>query len=308
MRQLMTLLDRQFVLKLKDKATILAILLPPIVIAVLMGLMCQTVNEPKVLFMIVLVALWFGCSSSVREIVDELPVYRRERQRELKLVSYLGSKLIYLAVVAAAQSVSFIAVLVAMGAIENHLAGCVLLTWLMAFEGGLIGLLISAFFSTAEKALYVFPLTMIPQLLLAGLLIPVSPLNPFFVKQVDKHIVVQQAPAEIVPGAMTPVLRYGLSPLMVSRWGLEALNDLYIHDNEKYSYYLLNQIAVTLHPNDSAQARARLERLAAGQAPDPNASEPGSAFPEYLAILGGYSLLLIIVTAATLKYKGSHAS
>jgi ABC-type multidrug transport system ATPase subunit/pSer/pThr/pTyr-binding forkhead associated (FHA) protein len=308
MRQLMTLLDRQFVLKLKDKATILAILLPPIVIALLMGLMSQSVNEPKVLFMIVLVALWFGCSSTVREIVDELPVYRRERQRELKLVSYLGSKLIYLAVVAAAQAVSFITVLVAMGAIENHLIGCVLLTWLMAFEGGLIGLLISACFSSAEKALYVFPLTMIPQLLLAGLLIPVSPLNPFFVKQVDNHIVVQQAPAEIVPGAMTPMLKYGLSPLMVSRWGLEALNDLYIHDNEKYSYYLLNQVAVTLHPNDSVQARTRLERIAAGLAPDAKASEPGSAFLQYLGILGGFALLIIGATAATLKYKGSHAS
>src|SRR5208282_4042318 len=100
---------------------------------------------------------------------------------------------------------------------------------------GLIGLLISSIFSTAEKALYVFPMTMIPQLLLGGLLIPVSALHPFFVHQVGNQITVQQAPPEIVPGAMTPFLKYALSPLMVSRWGLEALNDLYIHDNEPYS-------------------------------------------------------------------------
>ena len=307
-RQLMTLLDRQFTLKMKDKATILAILFPPIVIAVLMGLMKEAPNEPKVLFMIVLVALWFGCSSTVREIVDELPVYRRERQRELKLASYLGSKLIYLAVVAAAQALSFITVLVAMGAVENHLFECVLLTWFMAFEGGLIGLLISSIFCSAEKALYAFPLTMIPQMLLAGLLIPVSPLNPFFVKQVDRRITIQEAPREIVPGSMAPFLKYGLSPLMVSRWGLEALNDLYIHDDEKYSYYLLNQVSITLHPNDSAKARARLEKLAAGVAPDAKAGETGNAFPQYLAILSGFSLLFITATAATLKHKGRHAS
>jgi ABC-type multidrug transport system ATPase subunit/pSer/pThr/pTyr-binding forkhead associated (FHA) protein len=307
LRQVKTLLDRQFTLKLKDKATIAAILCPPIFVALLMGLMSETVNEAKVLFMIVLAALWFGCSSTVREIVDELPVYRRERQGELKLVSYLGSKLIYLAVVAAAQSASFVAVLVAMGAIENHVLACAFLAGAMAFEGGLIGLLISSLFSSAEKALYVFPLTMIPQLLLAGLLIPVSPLHPFFVKQVDRHIVVQAAPAEIVPGAMTPFLKYGLSPLMVSRWGLEALNDLYIHDNEKYSYALLNQISLTLHPHDAAQARARLEKIAAGGAADPEPAESGSAYPQYLAILAGISLLLTGTIAVTLKYRGSHA-
>jgi hypothetical protein len=259
--------------------------------------------------MIVLVALWFGCSSAVREIVDELPVYRRERQGELKLVSYLGSKLIYLAAVAAAQSLSFIIVLAAMGAIENHLIEVLLLTWVMAFEGGLIGLLISSLFSSAEKALYVFPLTMIPQLLLAGMLIPVSPLSPFFVRQTaPNHIEVQQAPSEIVPGPMTPFLRYALSPLMVSRWGLEALNDLYIHDNEKYSYYLLNQIAITLHPNEAAVARARLERMAAGLPPDPKDKDSGSAFLQYLAILAGFSLLFVGATAGTLAYKGKHAS
>jgi hypothetical protein len=145
-------------------------------------------------------------------------------------------------------------------------------------------------------------------MLLAGMLIPVSPLNPFFVRQVDNHIIVQQAPSEIVPSAMTPFLRYGLSPLMVSRWGLEAINDLYIHDGEKYSYVLLNQVSITLHPNEAAQARARLEMLAAGSASAGKTSETSSAFPQYLAILGGFALVFICATAATLKYKGSHAS
>jgi ABC transport system ATP-binding/permease protein len=73
-RQLITLLKRQFTLKFKEKSTFAALLLPPIAIGALMALLKQGPNEPKVLFMMVVVALWFGCSGSVREIVDELPV------------------------------------------------------------------------------------------------------------------------------------------------------------------------------------------------------------------------------------------
>jgi ABC-type multidrug transport system ATPase subunit/pSer/pThr/pTyr-binding forkhead associated (FHA) protein len=311
LRQLGTLLARQFTLKWKDKATIVAAVAPPVVIALLTGLTTRSVNEPKVLFMMVLVALWFGCSASVREIVDELPVFRRERQRDLKLSSYLGSKLIYLAVVAVAQTAPLVFVLVAMGAIENHLPACLFLIWLLTFEGGLIGLLISSIFSTAEKALYVFPLTMIPQLLLAGLLMPVAPIVPFFPRLVDHHVAIEEAPPEMAQPAMTPFLRYVASPLMVSRWGLEGLNDLYIHDNEKYSYYLLNFTYITLHPHDAAQARARLERMQmpakAGSFHD-ETGETESAFPAYVAILGGFALLLASATAVALKWKESHAS
>jgi len=178
-----------------------------------MGLMKQAPNEPKVLFMIVLVALWFGCSSSVREIVDEIPVYKRERQRDLRLSSYLGSKFIYVGAVAAMQSLLFIAVLVGMGTIEDHLAECFALMWLLTLVGGLTGLLISSIFATAEKALYVFPLTMIPQMLLAGLLIPVNTIHPFYaVEQPNQQVELQALPATLVPTGMSPALKYGLSP------------------------------------------------------------------------------------------------
>jgi hypothetical protein len=145
-----------------------------------MAVMKRGVNAPKVLFMMVVVALWFGCSSTVREIVDELPVYRRERQGDLTLTAYLGCKLVYLATVASVQTLLFMGVLMAMGAVENHALEASLLIWLLTIEGGLIGLLISSIFSSAEKALYAFPLSMIPQLLLAGMLIPVTTLHPYY--------------------------------------------------------------------------------------------------------------------------------
>ena len=48
---------------------------------------------------------------------------------------------------------------------------------------------------------------------------------------------------------------------MVSRWGLEALTDLFIHDNKDYSFPLLNAVASTLHPQDAARIRAHLEKM-----------------------------------------------
>ncbi len=308
-RQWVTLLSRQFRLKFKEKSTFAALLLPPVAIALLMAVLKQSANEPKVLFMIIVVALWFGCSASVREIVDELPVYERERQRDLSLVSYLGAKVVYVIVVAAVQALLFVAVLAALGALDNHLLECFILMWIMTVEGGLIGLLISSLFSTAEKALYVFPLTMIPQLLLAGLLIPVVTLKPFYpVIQPDNRVEIREVPSQLVPSGMGPVLRYGLSPLMVSRWGLEALTDLFIHDNKDYSFPLLNAVASTLHPQDAARIRAHLEKMrsqgisAAGPFP-----ETPNAFPQYLAILGGFAVLFLGATAFVMKWKESHA-
>ena len=315
-RQLLTLLRRQFTLRLKAKSTLAALLVPPAAIAALMALLKRGPNEPNVLFMMVVVALWFGCSGSVREIVDELPVYRRERQRELKLGSYIGSKLVYVAVVAAAQATLLIAVLRLMGALEGHLPEACLLTWLMTVEGALIGLVISAICSTAEKALYAFPLCMIPQFLLAGLLIPVSTITPFSPIQSPEGRVV--AIQDLPPStAMMKALAKGVSPLVVSRWGLEGLSDLYVHDREgdtspvrrKYSYQLLSAVAITLHPDDSAEARAELQRMLAGpQNSDTSAREVGSTLGTYVGILGGFALAFVVVIAVALKRKDPHGT
>ena len=312
-RQLITLLKRQFTLKFKEKSTFAALLLPPVAIAALMALLNQGPNEPKTLFMLVVVALWFGCSGSVREIVDELPVYKRERQRDLKLASYIGSKLIYVGFVAAAQALLLMTVLRLMGAIEGHLPEAFLLTWVMTMEGALIGLVISAVCSTAEKALYAFPLTMIPQFLLAGLLIPAATITPFYPVQSagGQVVAIQELPKT---PAMIKTLAYGVSPLMVSRWGLEGLSDLYVHDRVQgtvlrkgYGYQLLSAVAITLHQDDSADARAEIvETLASGGDLTMLARQGSSTLGGYLGILGAFALVFTAAITVALKRKESH--
>jgi ABC-type multidrug transport system ATPase subunit/pSer/pThr/pTyr-binding forkhead associated (FHA) protein len=313
-RQLATLLRRQFSLKFKAISTLAALLLPPVAIAVLMGLLKHGPNEPKMLFMIVVVTLWFGCSSAVREIVDELPVYRRERQRDLKLVSYIGSKLVYLTTVSGAQAGIFILALHFMGALEGHLFKAWFLSWILTLDGALIGLVISAICTTAEKALYVFPLTMIPQLLLAGLLIPTSIITPFtpLLSPTGQVLGVQDFPKTQAMGSR---LANFVSPLMVSRWGLEGLSDLYIHDRaqsgalrESYSYELLSTVSISLHPNDSTEARAELDRAEAGDSESGSWTEKSSTFGEYMTILSCFGALFIIVVTVAMLRKERHGS
>src|SRR2546423_15108207 len=107
-RQLGTLIARQFAAKFKDWKNVAGMLVPPLAIALLTGLLSSGPNEPKTLLMVVFAGMWFGCSSSVREIVDELSIYRRERQRGLSMLSYLGSKLAYFAGIAVVQSALFV--------------------------------------------------------------------------------------------------------------------------------------------------------------------------------------------------------
>ncbi|HEY6252979.1 MAG TPA: FHA domain-containing protein [Candidatus Angelobacter sp.] len=304
-RQFFTLLSRQLTLKVKDKGNVAALLVPPALIALLMGFMKQGPNEPKSLFMMVLVALWFGCSACVREIVDETSIYRRERQRDLKIGSYLASKLAYLIAVAGLQTGLFVGVMTIMGSQEGHFLGAWGLTWLLGVQGGLIGLLISAIASSAEKALYAFPLTMIPQLLLAGLLIPVTPLHPFYPRVVNDRIQVVDVPAELQQRGMGKTFHYVLSPLMAARWGLEGLADLYIHDNERYSFALLNSIAITFHPTDAQTMRMALEQSTGDESPP---SSPPATL-KYLAVLGIFTFVMFtgLVLALMRKERTAHA-
>jgi ABC transport system ATP-binding/permease protein len=307
-RQLNTLLQRQFVLRLKDLSSIIGLLLPPFVVAFLVGMMKQQANEPRTLFMIIFSALWFGCSTAVREIVDEQATYRRERERNLSIPSYLGSKLVYVVLLGVAQSGLFVSVLTLMNAQQNHFLMVWCIMSFMALQGSLIGLLISALASTPEKALYIFPLALIPQLLLAGLFVPVLSPQPFLpVLTKSGQYEFQEIPRELLPRGMSPALRSVVSPLMVSRWGLETLADLYIHDWTPGSLVLLNSLTVTMHPNDSKEARASLElanrNVREGNFAPVQTPQLRPATGVYMGILGAFAVCMIGFVAVSLRFR-----
>lgn len=333
-RQLATLVSRQFVSKFKDWRNVAGMLVPALAIALLTGLLSSGPNEPKTLLMIVFAGMWFGCSGSVREIVDEISIYRRERQRGLSMLSYLGSKLAYFGAITLVQSALFVTVLSVMDAQSNHFLGATLMMWIMTMQGVFIGLLISALARNADWALYVFPLALIPQLLLAGLLVPVEVRQPFNIakipdvvaKQKEKDKVrcadmtsatgycIEDAPTWTLAPRMPALLSFGVSPFMAARWGLEGLSDMYIHDyaedpqnlqNYAYSFKDLGAVYLTFHGEDEEHIRADIALMFAGGLTTSQVGDRGreSSQLPYFLVLGGFAFTMLLLTMAALKRK-----
>ena len=108
---------------------------------------------------------------------------------------------------------------------------------------------------------------------------------------------------------MPKPLALGISPLMVSRWGLEGLSDLYSHDYQsgdpvaaRYSLENMGAVYVTLHPEDEQQARTRMEAVVSGRARlDAPDEKTTSAFYQYCLLLGGIAVLMSLLIALALR-------
>jgi hypothetical protein len=131
----------------------------------------------KVLLTLILTATWLGASNSIREIVKELPVYRRERSIGLSATAYVASKALVLSTLTMAQTALFtvIATLAADGPGDGAMLGSPMLELIAGVAlAGLaamaLGLCISALVDNADKALSFLPLLLVPQLVLSGAL------------------------------------------------------------------------------------------------------------------------------------------
>jgi len=181
LRQFTTLLQRTWELKFSDRAQSILLFGQAPLVALLVALMASGPNQVQTIFMAMFSSLWFGCSNAVREIVDEQTIYRRERQTGLKIPSYILSKLTILSFVAFVQCFSVVLICLfvnhALSLSLPEAGAAILIMFLVAVNGSLIGLLISSLVSTPEKALTLFPLILIPELLLCGLFLPVRPIQ-----------------------------------------------------------------------------------------------------------------------------------
>src|SRR5208283_4869013 len=99
----------------------------------------------------------------------------------LKIPSYVLSKLAVLSFVALVQCFSVVLICLFVNhALSLNLpeaGAAILIMFLVAVNGSLVGLLISSLVATPEKALTLFPLILIPELLLCGLFLPVRPIQ-----------------------------------------------------------------------------------------------------------------------------------
>jgi len=127
------------------------------------------------LFMMGLIGILTGALSSVREIVKEVDIYRRERTVVLRLLPYIMSKVWVGVVLAAYQATVFLIskkVFVNPQLEDGGYLSMYVTIFLCTLSGYMLGLLISAASPNQNIALFLVVIVLVPQFLFAGALLP----------------------------------------------------------------------------------------------------------------------------------------
>jgi ABC-type multidrug transport system ATPase subunit len=211
--QIKIFVERNVTRKLADKQYMTINLLEVPLLALILGFLSKysenniytfgaDKNYPVFLFMAIIVSLFVGLTVSAEEIFRDRKILEREKFLNISRSSYLLSKISFLFVISAIQSLSF--VLVANTLLE--VKGMLFQQWLVLFStacfGNMLGLNISAGMRTAVSIYILIPLLLVPMLLLGGAMIKFDDLH----KSISKKIYV-------------PVI----GDAMVTRWAYEAL-------------------------------------------------------------------------------------
>jgi hypothetical protein len=177
--------DRQYAISLVVLPLVLSALAHAIPgssgLAVVAALRAGEVQPSQLLLVLVVGAALMGAAASVRELVKERDVYRRERAIGLSIGAYLASKIVVLAVVTGLQAVVFtyVSLLGRAGPDDPLWLGSgkaeVLLAVLgVTWASMLTGLAISAAIDNADRGMPLLVLLIMVQLILCGGLFPVE--------------------------------------------------------------------------------------------------------------------------------------
>jgi ABC-type multidrug transport system ATPase subunit len=139
--------------------------------------MPTTPDNAGSIFFLVVAAVWFGTSNAAREIVSERAIYKRERMVNLKLMNYVFSKFLLLSFFCVIQcSILLAIVFFALGYNGGLEAFAIELATLIAvaMNSVAVGLALSTVVTSAEAAMALTPIALIPQVVLGGLMVPMT--------------------------------------------------------------------------------------------------------------------------------------
>ena len=134
-------------------------------------------DQIQLLFLLVTTVIWFGSIDGSREIVKERTVAEREADVGVGPGAYLISKALVLFGLAATQTIAlcfFVFAIRPLGETPSAYAAVMGLLVLTSWAAVGLGLAISASVRTEDQATSFIPLTLIPQLLFAGAIVPVA--------------------------------------------------------------------------------------------------------------------------------------
>ncbi|HEV3381815.1 MAG TPA: FHA domain-containing protein [Trebonia sp.] len=146
------------------------------------GLPGTNADVITLLLVLVLSACLAGTANSVREIVKELDIFKRERAAGLSCGAYVASKVIVLGAVSILQALIIVLVgllgrmMPATGAILRHnpLLELLIGVALLAFVSMCLGLAVSSIVSTSEKTMPALVILTMVQVVLSGCVFPLA--------------------------------------------------------------------------------------------------------------------------------------
>lgn len=133
----------------------------------------------KILLALTAIDIWVGLASALPEIIKEAASYVRERLVNLSLFTYVGSKLVVLAGLAAIQTCLISAIVsicfvhpaaIAQLVPIDWFVGLPITTFLSILAANCLGLMVSASFKNSSQANSALPLLLLPQIIFAGAL------------------------------------------------------------------------------------------------------------------------------------------
>jgi ABC-type multidrug transport system ATPase subunit/pSer/pThr/pTyr-binding forkhead associated (FHA) protein len=134
-------------------------------------------DHTAAMFFVVVSCVWFGTSNAAREIVTERAIYLRERMVNLSLFNYVMSKYVILSAVCIFQCTMLLGIVFfALGFNGGPEAFALELVSMiaLAMNATALGLLLSTLVTTAEAAMALTPIALIPQVVLGGLMVPMT--------------------------------------------------------------------------------------------------------------------------------------
>jgi ABC-type multidrug transport system ATPase subunit len=168
---------------------------------------------PAYLFLSTTVAMFLGLTNSATEVLRDRPILRRERNCQPGAASYVAAKFSALGLVAALQCLTYLIVGNHFLEIEGMLFQHWLWMTLTAWTGTAMALVVSSIVKTERAALTSVPLLLVPQMLLAGALVPYHEMNRGLFQNAKD---IRERGGVPVPAAIMP-LRYAYEAMVVAQ-------------------------------------------------------------------------------------------
>lgn len=179
---------RSLLSKMRNRGTVYSTFLEAPLLAALVSITLRSsphgsydfstaLHIPAYLFLSVTVAMFLGLTNSATEVLRDRAVLRRERNCQPGGTSYVIAKFVALGLVASAQCMAYLIVgnyfLEIRGMLFDHWLWMTLTAW----AGTAMALVVSTLVKTERAALTAVPLLLVPQMLLAGALVPFREMN-----------------------------------------------------------------------------------------------------------------------------------